>query len=136
MAKAKIVSGKQADSELGGGGATFTVSGATVIDAQASPETWTELDLSGIVGANSALVILGITATADMDATAVRMAGDTNEYYDAAADATAFGVALGHHESGAGATMVLMCITSTAGKIEWKTEATQTATIKLIAYIK
>ena len=135
--KAKITSGSQVDADLGGSGAVFTVSGATIINAQASPDgAWADIDLSGTVGANVALVALGIYATGDMDATAVRMNGDAYEYYDAAADATAFGVALGHHESGAGAGMVLMCVTDTAGVIEWITEASQTATIKLIAYIK
>lgn len=136
MAQAKIISGKQSDSDLNSGGATFTVSGTIVVNAQASPTTWADLDLSGTVGANVALVALAITAAGDMDATAVRAKGDAYEYYDAAADATAFGVQLGHHESGAGAAMVLMCLTDASGFIQWKTESQQTATIKLLYYIK
>lgn len=116
------------------GGATFAVSGATVVDAQASPTSWTDLDLSGTVGANSALVILAISATGDMNAVSVRKNGDTDEYYNASVEANAYGCALGHHDSDA--VLALICITDTAGVIEWITETSSTATIKLIAYVK
>ncbi len=117
-----------------GGGASFTVSGATVVNAQASPTSWTNLDLSGTVGANSAFVILAISAGTDMNAVAVRRSGDTDEYYDASAEANAYGCALGHHDSTN--VLVLMCVTSSSGVVQWITESQQTATVKLIAYIK
>lgn len=118
----------------GGGGASLVVSGTTVFTGD-SPTSWTSLDLSGVIGANNfALVILQISATGDMDATAVRRRGDTAEYYNPSVEASAYGCALGHHDSTA--DLVLLCVTSEGGRIEWITENSMPATIKLIAYIK
>jgi len=115
------------------GGANFTVSGAEVFNGS-SPTTWTDLDLSGTVGVNSALVILRIESATDMNATAVRQNGDTADYYNVSAEASAYGVALAHHDSTA--SLVLITTTDTAGVIEWITESTQTVTVDIIAYIK
>lgn len=117
----------------GGGGSPLTVSGATAYSG-ASPTSWTDLNLSSIVGENSAMVILQISATSDMNATAIRKNGDGAEYYSASNEASAYGIALGHHDSTC--DMVLICVTDTSGVIEWKTESSSTATIKVIAYIK
>lgn len=117
----------------GGGDGIFTVSGAEVFNGL-SPTSWTTLDLSGIVGSNSALVLLKISAASDMDAVAVRTNEDTSEYWNATADASAYGMALGHHDSVA--VLVLMVVTDTNGVIEWKTEKSSTATINIISYIK
>ena len=112
----------------------LTVSGVTVVDAQPSPTSWTELDLSSVVGTNNALVILAFSATGDMNATAVRRKGDTDEYYSTFNEANACGVALGHHDSTS--VMVLICATDAAGVIEWITETSRTAIVKLMAYIR
>ena len=114
------------------GGSTFTVSGAEVFSGT-SPTSWTDLDLSGTIGANSALVILAISSGVDMNALAVRKNGDTDEYYNVAVEANAYGCAIAHHD--ADAVLVLICVTDTAGVIEWITESAQTASIKLLAYI-
>ena len=110
------------------------VSGATVFGPASSPTSWTDLDLSGTVGSRSVLAILQITAAGNMEATAVRKNGDSTEYYDDGAKEAAYGCALASHDSSA--ALVLICVTDAAGVIEWITEASQTATIKLIAYIK
>jgi len=110
------------------------VSGATVFGPASSPTSWTDLDLSGTVGENSALVFLAISAGTAMDAIAVRKNGDTDEYHNTGDD-SAFGCASAFY-NGTAAAAVLICVTDTAGKIEWITESSQTDTVKLIAYIK
>ena len=110
--------------------AVFTVSGATLGYGGSPNGLWADLNTG--LGC-SALVILSFTAEADMNATAVRKKGDTEEYYNAAVEASAYGCALGHHD--ASAVLVLMCVTDTQGMIQWITEASQIATVKLIAYI-
>lgn len=117
---------------LPGGGGGLTVSGSTVFSGS-SPTSWTDLDLSTYVGENSALVILSISGDGDMNATAVRQNGDTLQYYDNGVEANAYGAALAHHD--ADAVLILICVTDTAGVIEWITETSQTASIKLIAYV-
>jgi len=134
VAHNELVGGGQTSlhSHAGGGGASFVVSGTQVFSGD-SPSSWTDLDLSGVVGSNSALVMLRIHAGSDMNAVCVRMNGDTVEYYSAVADSSAQGVALAHHDSTN--AIVLMVVTDTSGVIEWRTEASQTATIDIIAYI-
>ena len=122
-----------ADNQIEMNKTVLNVSGATTYTGD-SPEVWTDLDLSSIVGANSALVILQISASGDMNAVAIRMNGDEGDYYCSAGDSNAYGVALGHHDTTA--ILVLICVTDTAGIIEWITESSSTATIKVIAYIK
>jgi hypothetical protein len=117
----------------GGGGATFTVSGAQVYSGN-SPTSWTDLDLSGTIGSNSAMVILAFRGNIDINALAVRKNGDTNEYYGASCEANAYGCALGHHDSDA--DLVLICVTDTSGVIEWKAESAVVCTVDVIAYIK
>ena len=120
-------------SYLTGTGAVFIVSGATYNTT--TPLTWTDLDLSGVVGSNSAWVILSIHANSDINAVAVRKNGDTTEYYNAAADASAQGMALAHHASTN--AVVLSSLTDNAGVIEWISEtAVANATVTVISYIK
>lgn len=132
--KTELTSGSETSLHSHTGGASFIVSGASVFSGT-SPTVWSELDLSEVVGVNSALVLLRIHAGSDMDATSVRMKGDTVEYYNEAADASAQGLALAHHNSTN--AIVLMVVTDTMGKIEWITESeVSDATIDVIAYIK
>lgn len=118
--------------DAGGGGVNLTVSGAVVFNG-ASPTSWTDLDLSGTVGAKTTLVILAIDSTSDLDAVSVRMNGDSANYFDIADEANAYGCALGHHDDST--PLVLICVTDSSGVIEWITESTQTATVTIIAYI-
>lgn len=100
----------------------------------ASPTTWTDLDLSGVVGSNEAFVVLRIKSASDMNETSVRRDGDTNEYYSEAADPNAYGCALGHHSSVA--DLVLMCMTDADGEIEWITQTSENANVYVQLYIK
>ena len=78
--------------------------------------------------------MLSIHAGSDVNAVAVRQNGDTDEYYNAAAEANAQGVALAHHDSTN--AVVLFCLTDASGVIEWCCEtAVNPTTVKLLAYI-
>ena len=134
VAHSELVDGSTTSlhSHAGGSGGGLVVSGATVFSGTA-PTSWTDLDLSSVVGANQALVMLQITATSDRNALAVRTNGDTEEYYNPSSDASAHGLALVHHDSSN--AVVVMCITDSSGVIEWRVETVGTTTIKLMAYI-
>lgn len=121
--------------DLPAGGAAIWV-GKTEVYNGLSPLAMTDLDLSSFesLGANKALVLLVFTSTGDMNAVAVKAKGDASNYYDAAVEANAYGVALGHHD--ANADMVLLCTTDANGIIQWQTETEQTAQVYMLAYIK
>ena len=116
----------------GGSGVALTYSNAEVFSG-ASPTAWTDLDLSGIVGAKRTTLWVKIEAAADMNATAVRTNGDTDEFHSVTAEANASGCALGHHD--AGTHLVLKVVTDAVGVIEWITETSQTATVDVIDYL-
>jgi len=118
----------------GAGGATFVVSGAQAFSGS-SPTSWTDLDLSSIVGASQALVMLQFKAGNDMNALAVRTNGDTEEYYHTSSDASAQGLQLAHHDSVN--VLSLMVVTDSAGVIEWRTETSSgSAVVNVVMYIK
>lgn len=112
-------------------GAVLVISGATLGYGGSPNGKWADLNTG--LGC-SALVILSFTAEADMNATSVRTKGDSDEFYNTAVEVSAYGCALGHHDSSA--VLVLMCGTDTQGMIQWITEDSQIATVKLLAYIK
>lgn len=113
----------------------INISGATAFTGT-SPTVWTDLDLSPIIGANSALVILSISAYNNLDAVAVRRKGDTAEYFSEYNKDEACGAALGRHNSiYADVNLVLICVTDTNGIAQWITENSETATVKVIAYL-
>jgi len=115
------------------GGATLTVAETEVFNGT-SPTSWTDLDLSGTIGSNAALVLLKFAGGIDDEGFAVRKNGDTDEFYIAAA-LEAHGVALAQFGNVA-CHIVLLAATDTVGKIEWITEAAKTYTVDIIAYIK
>ena len=102
-----------------------------------SPVGWTDLDLSGTVGANPALVVLEIWNSGggiNLWATAVRANGDTDEYWSNAFEDYAYGTALGHLQGGVAALFVVA--TDALGVIEWSTEFARGATtVDIVAYI-
>jgi hypothetical protein len=115
-----------------GGGASLTVS-ETEVFSGTSPTSWTDLDLSGTIGSNAALVLLKFCYPDAGNYTfAVRKNGDTDEFYTVYANA-ARGVALA--ESYQGIFFALLVATDSSGVIEWKTESAKTFTIDVIAYI-
>jgi len=113
----------------------LTVAETEVLDVTTpNPSIWTDLDVSGTVGSNPALLLIKIDADTDVGAVAVRKNGDTDEFLDPAIDAK--GAALAKH--GAGTHLVLMVATDNNGIIEWYSTGKDDAhfTIDIIAYIK
>ncbi len=113
-----------------GGGAAVTTPGTVIVNAQASPTSWTDLD-TGL--GKVAFVTLSIEATSDMDAVAIRRKDDTKEYFNTSVEANAFGNQLGHHDSTC--TLVLSCFTKSDGLIQWNTESSATATVTIIGVV-
>ncbi len=114
------------------GGATLTVSETEVFNA-AAPTSWTDLDLSGTIGAQVTLVLLKVhKTTGGGDYLAVRKNGDTDEQYQTAANALGVGEAY----TASSFWHVLAVVSDSIGKIEWRAGGTDTHTIDVIAYIK
>lgn len=114
-------------------GAALTVAETEVYNG-AAPTSWTDLDLSGTIGSNTALVLLKINyADYDIGAIAVRKNGETDEFYTD--ENWGYGVARGSHAGGV--HMVLLVATDTSGVIEWKCMvARDPTTVDIMAYIK
>ena len=113
-------------------GAALTVAETEVFNGT-SPIAWTDLDLSAIVGANRALVLLKVGNPATtIYGTALRRNGDVDESYNAsshgASKASFGGVSLFMHA---------VMATDAAGIIEWRAGAAVAGvTIDVVAYIK
>ena len=116
-------------------GAALTLCDVEVFSGT-SPTSWTDLDLSGTVGSNEALVILKITTVQfNLNATAVRKNGDTDEFHNVNAETNAYGCALA--KAFIGVHAVFLVTTDNTGKIEWKAESSRPdATVDIITYIK
>ena len=111
-------------------GINLTVGETEVFNGN-SPNSWTDLDLSGTIGAQASLVVLKIYVDNSL-VTAVRKNGDTDEFYSTTTQN--FGAA--HGENVTGVHIVLVVATDAAGIIEWKTQsATANSTVDVIAYI-
>jgi len=115
----------------GGGGATLTVAETEVFNGTA-PTTWTDLDLSGVVGVNHALVVLKFTCASSFGVRAFRKNGDTDEFYQSTSSSRGCAVA----GSDPGDHSVMLVATDALGIIEWFSEDTDTLVIDIIAYIK
>lgn len=112
-------------------GALLTVA-ETEVFTGTSPTTWTDLDLSGTIGANVALVVLK-HFSAGGNVIAFRKNGDTDEHYDASA-VDAKGCAL---VTGGGVYLIFLVMADSGGIIEWKTSAaTESTTVDVIGFIK
>lgn len=110
-------------------GATLTIAETEVYNGTPSQAVWTDLDLSGTVGAQVTLVLLKFS-NAYNTRWAVRKNGDTDEFYDAASEGVACGA------SAANEHVVLLVTTDASGIIEWISEGNNPTTIDIIAYIK
>jgi len=94
--------------------------------------SWTDLNLSGVVGANPALVLLKVNG--DAVDFAVRKNGDTDEFFDTDTSLSSGAALLTTSSALYG---VLIVATDASGIIEWITDgASETVTIDVIAYIK
>ena len=92
---------------------------------------WTDLNLSGTVGAQATLVLLKVIAVGTGNTTAFRKNGDTDEFYRAT---TSQGMALADVPTVA--HVVLMVATDANGIVERYSESTNVITVDIIAYIK
>lgn len=121
------------------GGAWLSLSGLTIADTQvynaAAPLAWTDLDLSAVVGARPALVLLRIDAPGGNRNIGVRRNGDAIDYY--ITGTSAGGVAYGlDGAGGSGIPVVLLVATDTAGVIEWiASNADANTLVTVMAYI-
>ena len=114
----------------------WATKGLTVAETEVfsgnSPNAWTDLDLSAVVGTNLALVLLKIYTSVASRPTAVRKNGDADEFW--ANDVEAAGSAFSYHKSTIHYAYVVA--TDANGIIEWKMSAvTANTTIDVIAYI-
>ena len=111
-----------------------TVAETEVFASAAGPIAWTDLNLSAVVGVQSAVVLLKIARIAVANAVfAVRKNGDTEEYFTTnPTDGTGIGMACSNTFNG---YVVVMCATDSNGVIEWKVEAAGTTwTVDIIAW--
>ncbi len=110
--------------------ATLTVA-ETEVYSGAGVSSWTDLDLSGTIGAKSSLVLLKVKGYTDDVAVAVRKNGDTDEFYHGTLTGGCASAKVQTPEK------TVFCVaTDSAGKIEWRTPNTSsTWTIDVIAYI-
>ena len=96
---------------------------------------WTDLDLSAVVGARNALVVLRWQCAQGNAATFFRRRGDTDDQY-MAAPTMAIG-ASGLRVDTAGVFGTVVVPTDSGGWIEWKSSAvTQACTIDVIAFTR
>ena len=116
-------------------GSPLTVAETEVFNGT-SPTAWTDLDLSGTIGANPALVLLKIYPGEIGITCAVRKNGDTDEFYSDSNPAYTCGAALLINKSDL-IHEVAIVATNADGIIEWRTgAATAGTTIDIIGYIK
>jgi len=99
----------------------------TNVFSGASPIAWTDLDLSAVVGATTAFVVLEILHNiAGNEMVRFRPNGNTNDY-DEAGGLT--------NISAGGKYMQVALFTDSAGIVEWITAASRTDTINILGYI-
>ena len=127
----KGVAGVPAEVDAPSGGAALTVA-ETQVCSGTSPTAWTDLDLSGTIGAQATLVLLKVFYATGL-AFAVRKNGDTDEFLGATASQIS-GCAQCYCASGDYG--VLLVATDNTGKIEWRTNVAIAVTVDVIAYIK
>jgi hypothetical protein len=96
--------------------------------------TYTVLDLSSIVGANRALVILKVKSSTQYALFLFRTKGDTDDY--SYSTSVPLGAGAGEVYS-ANQFIIVVAVTNNEGKLEWRSSgSTVSATITLLAYIK
>ncbi|MBA7523835.1 hypothetical protein ES705_15969 [subsurface metagenome] len=114
-------------------GASITIE-ETEVFSDISPVAWTDLDLSAVVGANYALVILKVNLQNTNTSVAFRKNGDTDEHFDSIGITTGIGAAL-FQPSDIGLHVIVVVLTDSGGIIEWKGEGLAT-TVDVIGFIK
>jgi hypothetical protein len=95
-----------------------------------SPSSFTDLDLSSIVGRKATLVILKIFSSIAAKIFAVRKNGDSDNAY-----VVTLGPAGAALMDSGNVHLVLVVLTDPAGIIEWKSETAQACTVDVIGYV-
>jgi len=118
----------------GGGGVSLTVPagvGTEVFNGSA-PTSWTDLNLSGTIGAQTTLVLLKFLAVGFVNRAAFRKNGDTDEL-----DVTTAGGGAHYVYAGPNTYGVAVVATDSSGIVEWKcTGGYANTTVDVITYIK
>lgn len=110
-------------------GATLTLIDTEVFSGNC-PTSWTDLNLSGIIGAQVTMVLLRVTCATRF--TAFRRNGDTHEYLNASTYPG--GTALIGGRTGVNFTALVT--TDSGGIIEWNADGASATVLDVIAYIK
>ena len=112
-------------SHAGGAGASLTVAETEVFNATA-PVSWTDLDLSGVIGANSAMVLLKVKQSGRSH---LRRNGDANDPWSTND--------LPQGTAGVQGNFLRVLVeTDASGIVEWRAENAMTSTVDVVAYIK
>lgn len=106
---------------------------ATAVDNQEAPTSWTDLDLSSIVGSNYALIILKVKKNGGTVADYfIRPNGDTDDYEVITSHtAGTCAISLASNEVG-----FLIVETDSSGIIEWKSNKTDYVSLIVVGFIK
>lgn len=111
-----------------GGAPSFST---TQVFSGTSPSTFTDLDLSSVVGARQRMVVLKFITSAGAKLVVFRPNGDATDYYGGA---TVTGANAGTNGATSSATTCIVK-TDTAGVVEWRTTNAETGcTISVEAY--
>ncbi len=115
-----------------GGGASLTVIAGvgTEVYNSTSPTSWTDLVLSGTIGAQATLVMLKIFSGAAAYRVCVKQNGDTDEMYQQGDGYT------NAQRSDVGGHGYFWVHTDANGIIEWRTQSATNMTVDVVAYIK
>ncbi len=111
---------------------TLTVAETEVFSGTSSA-SWTDLDLSGVVGANVSLVLLKVFQDGASGDIAVRKNGDTDEFWS---NTTALACGAALTDTQTGLHLVLMVTTDSSGIIEIITATAYAMTVDIIAFVK
>ena len=98
-----------------------------------SPTSFTDLDLSAVTGANSALVILKVASANNMGDVSFRPNGDASNYYIDAAVNAGWGANTCNVNNSAS---IIVCVTDASGIVEWRCSNGVAATVNFLGYIK
>ncbi len=116
------------------GGASLTICDTSIFSSITTPTVWTDLDLSGNVGAKATLVFLAVTCANTSFPFAFRKNGDAKEFFYNNS-AKPLGVACVNMPGGA-IYLVAAVFTDASGILEWKTINTgQQTDIILLGYL-
>lgn len=113
-------------------GVILTIAETEVFSGNA-PAAWTALDLSAVIGANAAIVLLKVYTAAGANTYAFRKKTDTDEFY-AATQADAGGCVIVRTENAI--HYVVIVAAHTDGIIEWRALLANATTVDIIAFIK